>query len=217
MENLNEVIVKDVEAKMEILNSCFKFGQTTMKSYQHQQLRPAYIRNLWQICKVNENWQSPRASWIADQGVLTEPTYGFEFDRDCLYDTSESMSPKTEELGEGILYVDFQTTETNGKHMIVCTKAHLENHWGVKILRAINQEISDSKTMSHLSGRLESMDDSSVAFIIFDGYDQEDSASFENCVVYTKSEKTWETTESAVDDAFTALLETVTLSDLFFN
>ena len=189
---MNEVIVKDIEAKMEILNSCLKFGQTTMKSYQQQQLRPAYIRNLWQICKVTENWQRPRASWIADQGVLTEPTYG-------------------------VLYVDFQTTETNGKHMIVCTKEHLENHWGVKILRAINQEISDSKTMSHLSGRLESMDDSSVAFIIFDGYDQEDSASFENCVVYTKSEKTWETPETAVEEALSALLETVTLSDLFFN
>ena len=214
---MNEVIVKDIEAKIEILNSCLKFGQTTMKSYQHQQLRPAYIRNLWQICKVTENWQRPRASWIADQGVLTEPTYGFEFDRDSLYNNTGVTNPETKELGKGVLYVDFQTTETNGKHMIVCTKEHLENHWGVKILRAINQEISDSKTMSHLSGRLESMDDSSVAFIIFDGYDQEDSASFENCVVYTKSEKTWETPETAVEEALSALLETVTLSDLFFN
>jgi hypothetical protein len=213
---MNEVIVKDIEAKMELMNNCLKLGQTMMKSYQHQKLRPAYIRNLWQICKVTQNWQSPRASW-SKHGVLTEPTYGFEFHRDSLYDDVGVTNPETKELGEGVLYVDFQTTECNGRHMIICTKEHLDGYSGVEILRAINQEISDSKTMSHLSGRLESMDDSSVAFIIFDGYDQEDSASFANCVVYTEDEKTWQTPETAVEEALSRLMETVTLSDLFFN
>jgi hypothetical protein len=35
---MNEVIVKDIEAKMELMNNCLKLGQTMMKSYQHQKL-----------------------------------------------------------------------------------------------------------------------------------------------------------------------------------